>query len=59
MARQTMAKRSLRFEITAALAFKALAIFLLYLAFFSGSHRTVVTPEKMAAALTGAPKNAK
>lgn len=54
-----MAKRSLRFEITAALAFKALAIFLLYLAFFSGSHRTVVTPEKMAAALTGAPKNAK
>ena len=54
-----MSKRSLRFEITAALAFKALAILLLYLAFFSGSHRTHVTPAKMAAALFGAAADAK
>lgn len=54
-----MAKRSLRFEITAALAFKALALLLLYLAFFSGSHRAVVTPAEMAAALAGRSVNAK
>ncbi len=42
-------------EIAAALTFKAAAIFLLYFAFFSGTHRTVVTPAKMAAALTHKP----
>jgi hypothetical protein len=54
-----MAKPSLRFEITAALVFKALALLLLYLAFFSGSHRSAVTPERMAAALTGRGPGAK
>ena len=46
-----MSKRNLRFEITIALVFKALAILVLYLAFFSGAHRTHVTPERMAAVL--------
>lgn len=51
-----MTKPSLRFEIAAALAFKAVALALLYFAFFSGPHRMRVTPEKAVAALTrGAP----
>jgi hypothetical protein len=54
-----MARRSLGFEIAAALGFKALALLFLYLAFFSDPHRTVVTPAKMAAALTGSALHAK
>jgi hypothetical protein len=44
-------KRSLSREIGAALAFKLLALTVLYFLFFSGSHRTVVTPSEMAAFL--------
>jgi hypothetical protein len=40
-------------ELTLALLFKVVAIFLLYVLFFSPSHRTHVTPADMAAALSG------
>jgi len=51
--------RSLRTEIVAALAFKALALLLLYVAFFGGAHRAHVTAEKMTAALTRGASNAR
>ncbi len=47
-----MIKRSLTWEIGAALAFKALALAALYFAFFSGPHKPV-TPSEMSAFLTG------
>lgn len=50
-----MARSPLRRELTLALAFKAVAIFLLYVLFFSPAHRTHVTPADMAAALAGGP----
>ncbi|MGC1860488.1 MAG: cytochrome oxidase putative small subunit CydP [Methylocystis sp.] len=43
-----MTKRSLSREIGAALAFKLLALTVLYFLFFSGSHKTVVTTSEMA-----------
>jgi hypothetical protein len=46
-----MTRRSLSWEIAAALAFKALALTVLYSAFFSKPHKTVVTPTEMAAFL--------
>jgi uncharacterized membrane protein len=45
-------KRSLSREIGAALAFKAVALSLIYLLFFSGSRAPVVTPSEMAGFLT-------
>ena len=42
-------------EIGAALAFKAMALAVLYFAFFSGPHKAV-TPSEMAAFLTDAPR---
>ena len=45
-------KRSLSREIGAALAFKAVALTLIYLLFFSGSRAPVVTPSEMAGFLT-------
>jgi hypothetical protein len=39
-----MAIRSLRYEIALALVFKALALAVLYFAFFGGAHRIVVSP---------------
>jgi len=47
-----MAKRSLSRDIGAALAFKAVALTLLYFAFFSGSHKSVVKSSQMASFLT-------
>lgn len=46
-----MARGTLRRELILALVFKAAAIFLLYVLFFSPSHRIHVTPADMAAAL--------
>jgi hypothetical protein len=46
-----MARSSLRRELTLAIAFKVVAIFLLYVLFFSPAHRTRVTPAGMAATL--------
>ncbi|PPD46489.1 MAG: phosphoglycerate mutase [Methylocystis sp.] len=46
-----MARSTLRRELTLAIAFKVVAIFLLYSLFFSPAHRTHVTPADMAAAL--------
>lgn len=43
-----MATRALRREIMLALVFKAVALALLYFAFFSGPHKTVVTPRNAA-----------
>ena len=40
-------------EIGAALLFKAVALAILYLAFFGGSHHADVTPSHMAAFLFG------
>jgi hypothetical protein len=45
-------KRSLSRDIGAALAFKAVALTLIYLLFFSGSRAPVVTPSEMAGFLT-------
>jgi hypothetical protein len=45
-------KRSLSRDIGAALAFKAVALTLIYLLFFSGSRAPVVTPTEMAGFLT-------
>lgn len=45
-------KRSLSRDIGAALAFKAVALILIYLLFFSGSRAPVVTPSEMAGFLT-------
>lgn len=39
--------RSLAREIAQALVFKILALAVLYLAFFNGSHKFVVTPQDM------------
>jgi hypothetical protein len=46
-----MAHNRLRRELTLAVAFKLLALFLLYFFFFGPAHRTHVTPADMAAAL--------
>lgn len=46
-----MTKRSLSRDIGVALAFKALALAALYFLFFDRSHKTQVTPAKMAAYL--------
>jgi hypothetical protein len=46
-----MILRSLSWEIGAALFFKVLALVFLYFAFFSGSHRSAVTPNDVAAFL--------
>jgi len=45
-------KRSLSRDIGAALAFKAVALTVIYLLFFSGSRAPVVTPSEMAGFLT-------
>ncbi len=45
----------LRRELMLALAFKLVALFLLWALFFGPSHRIRVTPQDMAAALGGAP----
>ncbi len=50
-----MARSTLRRELTLALLFKAVAIFLLWFLFFSPAHRTHVTPADMAAALAEGP----
>ncbi len=52
-----MREKSLTREIVAALAFKLLALTLLYFAFFSNSHRILVTPSEMAAFLRGDSKS--
>jgi hypothetical protein len=51
MCKDIDAKRLLSREIAIALAFKVMALCLLYFLFFDHAHRTVVTPEKMAAFL--------
>ncbi len=50
-----MSRRSLPREIGAALAFKALALAVIYFLFFERSHKTVVTPAIMAAYLVDQP----
>jgi len=45
-------KRSLSRDIGAALAFKVVALTVIYLLFFSGSRAPVVTPSEMAGFLT-------
>ena len=47
-----MIKRSLSRDIGAALAFKAVALTVIYLLFFSGSRAPVMTPSEMAGFLT-------
>jgi hypothetical protein len=47
-----MTRGPLRRELTLALVFKVVAIFLLYVLFFGPSHRIHVTPADMAAALS-------
>jgi hypothetical protein len=51
--------RSLRFEIALALVLKALALAIIYLAFFSGAHRTVVGPSNTMHALFGSHSTSK
>jgi hypothetical protein len=51
LAKALGSKRSLSREIGAALAFKAVALSLLYFLFFDHGRRIVVTPAKMAAIL--------
>jgi hypothetical protein len=46
-----MARKTLRRELTLAIIFKIMAIFLLWLWFFSPAHRIHVSPADMAAAL--------
>lgn len=46
-----MARGTLRRELTLAILFKIVAIFLLWFWFFGPSHRAHVTPADMAAAL--------
>jgi hypothetical protein len=46
-------KRSLTKEISLALMLKVAAIAALYFAFFAGPHRPHVTPQTMAALITG------
>jgi hypothetical protein len=50
-----MPRSTLRRELTLAIIFKIVAIFLLYSIFFSPSHRMHVTPADMAAALSKRP----
>jgi hypothetical protein len=45
-------RESLSFEIILALAFKALALCIIYFAFFGGTHKASVTASDMAAFLT-------
>ncbi len=47
-----MTRGGLRRELTLAIVFKVVAIFLLYAFFFGPSHRSHVTPADMAAALS-------
>ena len=51
----TMAKHSLKREISVALIAKLAALFLIYAMFFSASHKTVITPSVMSRALFDAP----
>ncbi len=51
---QGAGRRGLAAEILAILAFKAVALALLYLAFFSPAHRTAVTAEHAAQIILGA-----
>jgi hypothetical protein len=54
-----MTRSPLRRDLALAIAFKLVALFLLYAFFFGPSHRLHVTPEDMAAALgEGRPTNA-
>jgi hypothetical protein len=46
-----MYRNSLQMELTLAVVFKLVALFLLYMFFFGPSHRTQVTPADMAAVL--------
>jgi hypothetical protein len=46
-----MSRNSLQMELTLAVVFKLVALFLLYVFFFGPSHRTQVTPADMAAVL--------
>jgi hypothetical protein len=46
-----MARKTLRRELTLAILFKVMAIFLLWFWFFSPGHRIHVSPADMAAAL--------
>jgi hypothetical protein len=50
-----MAWKGLRREMTGAIIFKVVALFLLWYFFFSPAHRTHVSPADMAAALAGGP----
>lgn len=50
-----MTRTPLGRELTLAVVFKVVALFLLYVLFFSPSHRTHVTPVDMAAALSEGP----
>ena len=50
-----MTRRPLRRELGLAVAFKIVALFLLYYFFFGPSHRIHVTPAEMAAALAEGP----
>ena len=50
-----MAMKGLRRELTGAIVFKIVAIFLLWYFFFSPSHRTHVSAADMAAALAEGP----
>ncbi|GLI91331.1 cytochrome oxidase putative small subunit CydP [Methylocystis echinoides] len=50
-----MARKTLRRELTLAILFKIVAIFLLWFWFFSPAHRVHVSPADMAAALADGP----
>lgn len=52
-ARSVSSRRSLGRDILWALALKAVALTLLYFAFFGPSHRVAVTPDRVAARLIG------
>lgn len=50
-----MSMKGLKGEITGAIVFKIVALFLLWYFFFSPAHRTHVSPADMAAALAEGP----
>jgi hypothetical protein len=50
-----MSRTSLARDIGVALAFKALALAALYFLFFDRTHKTVITPARMAAYLVDRP----
>lgn len=51
-----MSMKGLKGEITGAIVFKIVALFLLWFFFFSPAHRTHVSPADMAAALAEGPR---